>query len=227
MFPFRDHNPSGITPHVTIALIVLNAVIFVYSHLILQGAAQDRFFLDWSFIPARFGILGDWLTLFSAMFLHGGWMHILGNMLFLWVFGDNLEARLGGRRYLAFYLACGLAAGLAQYAFDPEGAYPVVGASGAIAGVMGAYLWLYPKARVDVIFIFFIFFKTFPLRAWMVLGFWGAFQLWSGLSDPLMQDGVAYWEHIGGFAAGLAMALPLGRMEDRYRPSGLPRVLRK
>jgi membrane associated rhomboid family serine protease len=143
------------------------------------------------------------------MFLHGGIMHLLGNMLFLWIYGDNLEEDMGHFGFLAFYLAGGLGAALFQYLADPASLIPMVGASGAIAGVMGGYLLLYPRARVDVLFIFVIIFKIFPLPAWVVLGFWFALQLWSGVSTPTAGGGVAYWAHAGGFFVGFLLTLPI------------------
>ena len=137
------------------------------------------------------------------MFLHAGWMHLGGNMLFLWIFGDNLEEEMGHLGFLIFYLACGAAAGLAQALPDPGALTPMVGASGAIAGVMGGYLLLFPKARVDVLFIFIIFFRIFAIPAWIVLGIWLALQIFSGVATPTDAGGVAYWAHVGGFVAGL------------------------
>jgi membrane associated rhomboid family serine protease len=143
------------------------------------------------------------------MFLHGGWMHLLGNMLFLWIFGDNLEDEMGHLPYLAFYLLSGIAAGALQVASDPNSPVPMVGASGAIAGVMGAYLLLFPKARVDVFFFFIIFFRVFPVPAWIMLGIWFALQVGSGVMVRAEDGGVAHWAHAGGFVAGLVLAFPL------------------
>jgi membrane associated rhomboid family serine protease len=142
------------------------------------------------------------------MFLHAGWMHLLGNMLFLWIYGDNLEDEMGHGGFLLFYLLSGRAAATAQIAMDPFSPIPMVGASGAIAGVMGGYLLLFPKARVDVLFIFVIFFRIFAIPAWSVLGIWFALQIFSGMSMPVDGGGVAYWAHAGGFAGGLLLALP-------------------
>jgi membrane associated rhomboid family serine protease len=136
-------------------------------------------------------------------------MHIIGNMLFLWIFGDNLEDEMGHLGFLLFYLASGLAAAALQIAADPGSGVPMVGASGAVAGVMGGYLLMFPKARVDVLLFFIIFFRVFALKAWIVLGLWFALQLFSGFSTPTEGGGVAYWAHVGGFLAGLAMALPI------------------
>ena len=220
MFPIRDHNPSGIKPRMTQALIALNVVIFVYSNLILQGVDQALFAFDWSFIPLRlhFGARAD--TLVTAMFLHGGWLHLGGNMLFLYIFGDNVEAQMGRLGFLAFYLGCGVAAGYAQYLHDPYSRATFLGASGAIAGLLGAYLRYYPKARIDV-YIVVIFWRTVPVPAWVMLGFWIALQVYSGLSDPTLSDGVAYWEHIGGFAAGWVLSFLVKRPQSEPPPEPL------
>ncbi len=150
MFPIRDHNPSGRTPFVTLALIAINVVVFLGYFTTMNDWALSRFFTTWG----------------------GGWMHIIGNMLFLWIFGDNLEDEMGHLPFLLFYLASGLAAAALQFAAEPGSPIPMVGASGAIAGVMGGYLLMFPKARVDVLVIIVIFFRVFALRAWIVLGLW-------------------------------------------------------
>lgn len=209
MFPIRDHNPSGRTPHVTRLLIGLNVLVFLaYWFGLGSDLAIARFFLDWGLVPARIAFGEGYWTFATSMFLHGGWMHLLGNMLFLHVFGDNMEDRMGHVRFLLFYMFAGLAAAFAQFATDPASMVPMVGASGAIAGVLGGYLLLYPKARVDVVFIFFVFFKVLPIPAWITLGVWFALQLFSGATTPTDTGGVAYWAHVGGFVAGLVLALP-------------------
>ena len=157
MFPIRDHNPSGQTPFVTYALVAINILVFLGYFTTLSEWQLGDFFMTWGLIPARFMSGDGWETLLTSMFLHGGWMHLAGNMLFLWIFGDNLEEEMGHLGFLLFYLACGAAAGLAQVLPDPGSPVPMVGASGAIAGVMGGYLLLFPKAKVDVLFIFIIF----------------------------------------------------------------------
>lgn len=209
MFPIRDHNPSGQTPYVTIALIAINILVFLWYFTQLTEWQLNDFFMTWGLIPARF-MSGDGVqTIFTSMFLHGGWMHLAGNMLFLWIFGDNLEEEMGHVGFLLFYLACGVAAGLAQALPDPGSPVPMVGASGAIAGVMGGYLMLFPRAKVDVLFIFLIFFRIFAIPAWIVLGLWLGIQIFSGLSIPGDMGGVAYWAHVGGFVAGLVLTLPV------------------
>lgn len=209
MFPIRDHNPSSRVPFVTYALIALNVVIFLGTLGISQNdASLWAHYQNWAMIPARISAGEGYHTLITSMFLHGGWMHLGGNMLFLWIFGDNLEDQMGHVGYLLFYLVTGIAATLAQYALDPGSMVPVVGASGAIAGVMGGYLLLFPKAKVDVLLIFIVFFRVFSVPAWVMLGVWFALQLFNSAA-PSAGGGVAYWAHSGGFIAGFLLALPL------------------
>ncbi|MFC3179373.1 rhomboid family intramembrane serine protease [Cypionkella sinensis] len=208
MFPIRDHNPSGRAPYVTYALLVANIAIFVFYWLSLQSDyALAVFYYTWGLVPAQFMQGQGYGGLLTHMFLHGGWMHLAGNMLFLWIFGDNLEDQLGHVRYLLFYLACGLAAAALQIAGDPWFDGPLIGASGAIAGVLGGYLMLFPRAKVDVLFIFIIFFRVFSIPAWIVLGVWFAIQSFNGYAATA--DGVAYLAHIGGFIAGAVLVLPV------------------
>ncbi|MDF0603122.1 rhomboid family intramembrane serine protease [Psychromarinibacter sp. C21-152] len=210
MFPIRDHNPSSQTPVVCYLLIAANVLIFLGTLPAMSDDFSARAFLiDWALIPARLADGGGYYTLVSSMFLHGGFLHIAGNMLFLWIFGDNLEEDFGHLGFLIFYLASGIGAGLIHFLMAPWSVVPTVGASGAIAGVMGGYLLMYPKARVDVLFIFIVFFKVFPVPAWIMLGIWFALQLFNGVgADPSM-GGVAYWAHAGGFVVGLALTVPL------------------
>lgn len=206
MFPLRDHNPSARTPYVTWALIALNVLIFMsYWGLFSDPRAIQSFFGTWGLVPIRMAPE----TFITSMFLHGGLMHLAGNMLFLWVFGDNLEDEMGHWGFLGFYLASGLGAAVAQVVADPGSPVPMVGASGAIAGVMGGYLLMFPKARVDVLLILIVIFRIIPVPAWLVLGAWFALQLFSGVSTPTDGGGVAYWAHAGGFLAGLALTVPL------------------
>ncbi len=211
MFPLRDHNPSNRTPFVTWALIVANVVIFLSYYPALSGSEQRLmgFFADWALVPAE--VLGgqDGHTILTSMFLHGGWMHLIGNMLFLYIFGDNLEDLLGHVTFLAFYLASGVAAAAGQIIAGPGSTIPMVGASGAIAGVMGAYLLFFPRARIDVLVIIVILIRIFTIPAWLMLGLWFALQLVNGLSMDVAGGGVAYWAHAGGFIAGVALVLPL------------------
>ena len=208
MFPFRDHNPSRRTPFVTWALIALNIAIFAsYWSLFQSNIALNGFFLEWGLVPAQAGPV----NYISSMFLHGSIMHLAGNMLFLWVFGDNMEDQMGHLGYLLFYLAGGIAASAAQVISSPSSGIPIVGASGAIAGVMGGYLLMFPKARVDVLLFLVIYIRVLPIPAWIVLGAWFALQLFQGAAAPADQGGVAYWSHMGGFLAGLVMTIPLWR----------------
>ncbi|MEP3345731.1 MAG: rhomboid family intramembrane serine protease [Litoreibacter sp.] len=211
MFPFRDHNPSERTPYVTYALIALNIGIFAsYWPLFNDAAAIGVFFQTWGMQPVEISAGVETYTLFTSMFLHGGLMHLAGNMLFLWIFGDNLEDQMGHFGFALFYLAAGVAADFGQLLAAPDSAIPVVGASGAIAGIMGGYLLLFPRAKVDIVLIFIIFFKVFSLPAWVMLGVWFALQLFNGVAS-LGADGagVAYWAHAGGFVVGLLLCLPL------------------
>ncbi|MGR3813618.1 MAG: rhomboid family intramembrane serine protease [Cognatishimia activa] len=210
MFPIRDHNPSGRTPYVTYALIAINIVVFLYSFG-LDGRGLNQFYSDYAMFPARISQGQDLQGLFTSMFLHGGFMHLAGNMLFLWIFGDNLEDDMGHVPFTLFYLAGGIGAGLAQVISEPMGTIPTVGASGAIAAVMGGYLLLYPRAKVDILLILIIFFRIFTIPAWIMLGLWFALQLVNGVTGDPETGGVAYWAHAGGFVIGFAMALPLWR----------------
>lgn len=204
MFPIRDHNPSRRTPYVTLALIAVNVLVYVLLTLPLNDRQLYALYSDFGVIPARAEAL-DYLT---AMFLHGGFLHLAGNMLFLWVFGDNLEDEMGHALFLLFYLATGIAATWLHVQSDPASTVPLVGASGAIAGVMGGYLLLYPRARIDVLFIFVVFFKIWPIPAWVVLAAWFGLQLFNGAMNAGTGAGVAYWAHVGGFLAGLLATLP-------------------
>ncbi|WP_413876042.1 rhomboid family intramembrane serine protease [Albidovulum sp.] len=210
MFPIRDHNPSLSRPFVIYALIALNVLVFA---LQLPYMADERaltgFWGDRALYPVAVTRDGDYTGIFTSMFLHAGILHILGNMLFLWIFGDNLEDQMGHLGFLLFYLASGIAAALVHIVAAPVSHVPTVGASGAIAGVMGGYLLMFPKARVDVAVIIVIFIRVFTLPAWIMLGFWFALQIFGGVGTSIEGGGVAYWAHAGGFLAGLALALPL------------------
>ncbi len=209
MFPVRDHNPSTGQPYVTYGLLAANILIFLsYWPFLGSAQAQYGFFVTWGMLPAEISTGRDLSTILTAMFLHGGWMHLIGNMLFLYIFGDNLEEELGHGRFLVFYLACGVVAGLAQVLADPRSAVPMVGASGAVAGVLGGYLLLFPRARVDVLLIFIIFFRIIPVPAWMMLGLWFGLQIFQGWFTGTA-GGVAHWAHAGGFAVGLLLMVPV------------------
>jgi membrane associated rhomboid family serine protease len=210
MFPIRDHNPSDRRPIVTWALIAINVVVFLSYFPSMSGNERllMSFFDQWALVPAE--ALGgqDGHTLVTSMFLHGGWMHLIGNMLFLYIFGDNMEDLLGHLGFLGFYLVSGLAAAAGQIMADPGSQIPMVGASGAIAGVMGGYLLMFPRARIDVLVIIIFLIKIFTIPAWLMLGIWFGLQLVNGLAMDVAGGGVAYWAHAGGFVAGVLLVLP-------------------
>lgn len=209
MLPIRDHNPSGRTPYVVYALMAVNIGIYLsYIGLPEQQVLHDVF-LPWALIPARISQGGGAETLLTSTFLHAGLLHLGGNMLFLWIFGDNLEDEMGHVRFLLFYLACGIGSGAIHYLAAPSSPVPTVGASGAIAGVMGGYLLLFPKARVDILVILIIFFRIIAIPAWLMLGLWLMFQFLGGLGADPNGGGVAYWAHAGGFFIGLGLVVPL------------------
>lgn len=210
MLPIRDHNPSGRTPFVTYALIALNVVIFLsYLGLMDDNRALHEFFNNWAMIPREISSGRGFETLITSMFLHGGWMHLAGNMLFLWIYGDNMEDEMGHFPYLLFYLSSGVIAGLVHYVSAPGSPVPTVGASGAIAGVMGGYLLLFPKARVDIFIFLIIFIRIIPIPAFVVLLVWFGMQFVGGIGADPATGGVAYWAHAGGFVAGIVLTLPL------------------
>lgn len=214
MIPLRDQNPSGSTPVVTRALIALNVAVFLYE--LLLGSDLRRFMMDFAFIPRRLTaalvsgeepLPGPAFTLLSSMFLHGGWAHLVGNMWYLWIFGDNVEHRLGRARFLVFYLVAGVGASLTHYAMHVDSALPTVGASGAIAATLGAYVVAYPSARIVTLVPLFPFFQIMALPAGLVLGLWFVFQFFSGVLALAWSPGgggVAWGAHIGGFVIGLA-----------------------
>jgi len=214
MLPIKDVNPSGSTPYVTYSLIVTNVLIFLLEAA-LPGRALSGMLMAFGLVPARVSAVlrGDesllWgaiIPVFVSMFLHGGWIHLIGNMWYLFIFGDNVEARLGRARFLGFYLFCGLCAGAAQYVLNPSSQLPVIGASGAIAGVLGAYIVCWPHARVVTLLPMLYFITFVELPAVIVLGFWFVVQLFGGtisLGAEFAHGGVAYWAHVGGFVAGV------------------------
>lgn len=207
MFPIRDHNPSKQRPYVTYLLIAANIGMYLLTLPLFDGSEQ--LWAQLALYPLAV-THGEHLSgLFTHMFMHAGLMHIAGNMLFLWIFGDNLEEQMGHWGFLIFYLACGLAAAAAQIFADPNSAVPMVGASGAIAGVMGGYLLLFPRAKIDILFIFVIFFKIFTIPAWVALGAWFVLQAIGGFTVTGEDGGVAYWAHDGGFLAGVLLTLPI------------------
>jgi membrane associated rhomboid family serine protease len=215
VFPISDVIPSRTTPVVTITLIAINALVFLYQ-LTLPDLALELFVGTYALIPAWF----SWPALFTSQFLHAGWLHAIGNMLYLWIFGDNVEDRLGHRAYLLFYLGCGAAAALLHALFNPFSNVPMVGASGAIAGVMGAYFVLYPHSRVLTAVFLVIVFDIVEIPAVFFLGIWFLMQLLSGVGSLGVSHaaggGTAFWAHIGGFVVGAAIGFVL-RATDRGR----------
>ena len=211
MIPLRDVIPSRTTPFITVTLIALNALVFAYQ--LSLGDAVDGFIRTFALIPAEF----SGLTALTSMFLHGGLLHFGGNMLYLWIFGDNVEDRMGHGRFLLFYLLCGIAAAVAQTVSSPDSLLPMLGASGAIAGVMGAYFVLFPHARIVALFPFFIFFRIIEVPAILFLGFWFLMQLMSGVGSVAAAGepagGIAIWAHVAGFVTGLTGVFMFRRRE--------------
>lgn len=221
MIPLRDENPTVLLPLVTVTLIAANAAVFLYE-LSLDPRLLEAFIYRMGMVPAsvlesRVPGAGGYYTVLSSMFLHGGWMHIIGNMLYLWIFGNNIEDSMGHVRFVFFYLLTGIAAAATHLAFNPTSIVPTIGASGAVSGVLGAYLVLFPHARIKtLIFLIGPFFRIIYLPAWVLLIFWIAIQLFSQALDTMNPagGGVAYAAHIGGFVAGLVL-IPLFRKHRR------------
>jgi membrane associated rhomboid family serine protease len=226
MIPFRDNIPSRTFPIINILIIVLNVLIFIFE-LSLSPRALSGLIASFGVVPAH---VYSWprmhepvtdlvVPFFTSMFLHGGWLHLIGNMWYLWIFGDNVEDRLGHFRYLVFYLLCGIGAGLVQTFFSGNSRVPSIGASGAIAGVLGAYVVSYPLAKVLTLVPIFIFIQIIEIPAVIVLGFWFIMQFLSGtaslaVSSSANTGGVAWWAHVGGFIIGIVL---LGIMARKPR----------
>lgn len=218
MIPLKDKNPTRTVPVVNVTLILINIGVFLYE--VSLGKELGHFIDQFGLIPARtvpsFTQLqlsaGAIVPIFSSLFIHGGWLHLGGNMLYLWIFGDNVEDKLGHTRYLAFYLICGSAASALHMVIDPMSPVPTVGASGAISGVLGAYLLMFPRARVVTVIPIFIFLQIAELPALLVLGFWFVMQFFNGLIslgyETAGMGGVAWWAHVGGFISGLVLVRP-------------------
>jgi membrane associated rhomboid family serine protease len=208
MIPLRDSVPSRHVPVITWLIVAANTLVFLLQ-LMLNNAQLTWFVDNFAFIPASWQAYPLWwmLTLFTSMFMHGGWLHFISNMWILIIFGDNVEDRMGPFGFLVFYLLSGLAAGLLQFAFVPNSLIPTLGASGAIAGVMGAYIVLYPRARVVTLIPLFFFFTTVNIPAFAYLGIWFVTQFFSGIASigQVMMGGVAWWAHIGGFLFGVLL----------------------
>lgn len=212
MFPIRDDRPHFSPSVVTMLLIAVNVLVFFYE-ISLPYVLRNQLISYFGIVPDREYFRP--ITLLTSMFLHGGWMHIIGNMMFLWAFGRSLEDGMGKGRYLLFYLLCGLAAGLTQVYFNPDSRIPTVGASGAIAGVMGAYFVTFPRSRIVTVIFLFIFFTTTEIPAVFLLGYWFLTQLFNGVGSVgyshLSEGGTTAWfAHIGGFIAGIAAVKVLG-----------------
>ena len=220
MIPLRDDNPTVLWPIVTATLTIANTAVFFYE-LSLEPRHLDALVYQMGIIPASLTRAhipgtGGYFTVWTSMFLHGGWMHIIGNMLYLWIFGNNIEDSMGHLRFIFFYLLAGLAAAATHIYFNPASTVPTIGASGAVSGVLGAYLVLFPHARIKtLIFLFGPFFRIVYLPAWLLLIFWIGLQLLNQASGAMdaSAGGVAYAAHIGGFAAGIIL-IPLFR---KYR----------
>jgi len=222
MFPLRDTQPSYSKPVVTVLLIVVNLLVFLFE-VSLDPYSRNEFIALYGLVPDHF----SGLNVLTSMFLHGGWMHVLGNMWFLWIFGDNIEDILGWGKYLLFYLLCGVAAAMTQVLMSPDSRVPMVGASGAIAGVMGAYMVKFPHSRILSLVTVLVFFTTVEVPAWLMLIFWFFMQFFSGVgsigySHASEGGGVAFAAHVGGFLAGIALIYLLAprsrytRRQDLY-----------
>src|SRR5689334_10104042 len=222
MIPLRDVIPSRTTPYVTVSLVVINVLVFLYQ--LTLGSDLNEFVFTYGLVPAYF----SWISVVTSMFLHGGFLHVAGNMLYLWIFGDNVEDRMGHGRFLVFYLLCGIAAALAQTFTTPDSTVPMIGASGAIAGVMGAYFVLYPRSRIVTLIPLFFFFQVIEVPAIFFLGIWFLMQFVSGVGSIVSTvgnagngsggaiGGIAFWAHIAGFVAGIT-GVALFRRPERQR----------
>ena len=229
MIPFSDENPAVLRPYVTVAIIVLCVLVFLWE--LALGARMDEALTAFGFTPyvfthpqgAQFIGLGlpVWTTILTSMFLHAGLLHIGGNMLYLWIFGNNIEDAMGHAKFVVFYLLCGAAAALTLLAIDPNSHTPVIGASGAISGVLAAYMLLYPRARVHTLLTLGIFIYPVWIRAVWVIGFWFALQLVTASVTPASEPGTAWWAHVGGFAAGLLLTPLLKSRDVPYFGSGI------
>lgn len=214
MFPISDDNPTRLTPVVTVALIAACGVVFLFQ-ISLGPQAGKAAVYSFGMIPARiFGgaqlspelaVVPAWTTIFTSMFMHGGFLHLLGNMLFLWIFGDNVEDSMGHLRFLVFYLVTGLAAAMSQGLLSPGSTVPMIGASGAVSGVLGAYVLLHPQATVRVLIFLGFYVTMVHMPAMLTLGIWFLVQLLSAAATPAGQPGIAFWAHVGGFVAGMAL----------------------
>lgn len=222
MIPIRDRMQTHSFPVVNYALIALNVIVFIFQ--IMAGANQEAMIYEFALIPAEVTAgfdVGDVSDILTSMFMHGGLMHILGNMLYLWIFGDNVEDAMGKVKYLLFYLIGGFVASFAHILTNPNSVIPTVGASGAIAAVLGAYLVLYPQAKVDTFIPLGFYMRLTVLPAIVVLGLWFVLQLFSGVMSMGAADvgGVAFWAHIGGFVAGVVLGRIFGKPKAQMQPT--------
>ena len=215
MIPLRDTQPSYTFPFVTVAIIIINVLAFLYEFM-LDPYELNHFIATYGLIPARF----QGMDILTSIFLHGGWMHLIGNMWFLWIYGDNVEDVLGHTQYLIFYLLCGIAASAVHLAFNMDSRVPTIGASGAIAGVMGAYVVKFPHSRITTLVPVFVFLTTMEIPAYFILLYWFVLQFFSGVGSMghshLSQGGVAWFAHVGGFLAGVVLILVM-RTDERWR----------
>jgi membrane associated rhomboid family serine protease len=212
MIPLHDDNPTRTVSVVTILIIATNVLAFLYEISLPSPAHVKAFFADFALVPAVLSHAPSpaaYQTIFTSMFLHGHWPHLLGNMLYLWIFGNNIEDAVGHFGFIVFYLLCGVGAAAAQVVVAPDSTVPMIGASGAVSGVLGAYLLLFPRARVLVLFPIWIFWRVFYVPAIVVLALWFVLQLLSGLAvlGVNITGGIAFWAHIGGFVSGLVLIL--------------------
>jgi membrane associated rhomboid family serine protease len=215
MIPLKDDNPHSSKPVVTFLLIAINVLMFI-RQLLQPEEALNQFVLTYGAVPARITQGQQLYSIVTSMFLHGGFMHLAGNMLYLYIFGDNVEALCGHARFLLFYLACGVVAFGSHYIFAPVSEIPMIGASGAISGVLGAYALRFPRARVYILLpIFLWIYRIFRVPAVLVLGIWFLLQLFSGVTTSVSGGGVAWFAHVGGFIAGLLLILVFEK--NRYR----------
>src|SRR3989339_1220397 len=214
MIPIRDENPTRRTPYVTVLLIAANCVVFI-REMMLPPELLEGFIGQFAAIPSQVMTNNplNWVTLISSMFLHGGIAHLLGNMLYLWIFGNNIEDRLGHIGFTAFYLLGGIAAALTHIIMQPDSNIPMIGASGAISAVLGAYMIAYPRARIVLLIWFLLFIRFVRVTAFLVLGVWFIMQI-SGILQPSSQ-GIAWYAHIGGFAAGIILIIATGKHRNK------------
>jgi membrane associated rhomboid family serine protease len=234
MFPIRDDQPRFSTPYVNYFIITLNVLIYVFFEVPVEMQGEGHFealIFQFGFVPehltralagsSHYSIAASLLTIFTSMFLHGGLLHVVGNLWFLWIFGDNIEDHLGHFTYLIFYLLCGIAAALTFIAINPSSTVPTIGASGAIAGIMGAYIVLYPRARVQTLVVLIVFFTFWWVPAWVFLGYWFLIQfvMTSATAGAMNHQagGVAFAAHVGGFVAGLVMIKLFPKRTPSYR----------